>query len=486
MNYFINATLRKRWIFGVGVVVLSAASQSAIAANWYVDNAVGTSGNGQSWASAFKNFSNISWSSIKPGDTLYISGGATSKTYTSTLTISASGTASSKITVRTGQDSGHNGTVILDGGGINVAYANYVTIDGSLGTASKLQIQNATSSNKDYGWAIDDTGSGPVGVTIRYVTITNCNNGINLTYGDTYEIDHNSITITGDAGIRGYANPQHGWGWNKIHDNTIYSLDRIGYGGPDSIQTGGSTDVYNNQFFAVSSSAAVQGQHPDTLQSGGSRYLRVYGNTFNNVGDSNIDIDAFGSGVIQDVYIYNNVFHITKKLDDYPDFIRMYSTGNAINTFSNVKILNNTFIVDAGQISGGIGQIMGIGWANGSGAGAGNEFKNNLAMGTGPMGFNRDKTGGGSYTVSWGNNIYPTSKAFDPSGKIGVPSLDANFVPTASDTLARDQGATMSYFSTDKVGTARPQGSSFDIGAFEYSGNTSVVTIEPPLNLRTP
>jgi hypothetical protein len=484
MNYFINTTLKKRWICGVAVVLLSTAGQSAIAANWYVDSAVGTSGNGQSWASAFKDFSNISWSAIKPGDTLYISGGSTSKAYKSTLKIGADGTSSSRITIRAGQDAGHNGKVILDGGGISIAYADYVTIDGSVGTTSQIQIQNVTSSNKDWGWAIDGAGTGPVGVTVRYVTITNCNNGINLTYGDTYEIDHNSITIKGDAGIRGYANPSHGFGWNKIHDNAITSLSNNGYGGPDSIQTGGSTDVYNNQFFAVSSTAALQGQHPDTLQAGGSRYLRVYGNTFNDVADSNIDIDAFGSGVIQDVYIYNNLFHIAKKLDDYPDFIRMYSTGKSINTFSNVKILNNTFIVDSGQLSGGIGQIMGFGWANGSGAGTGNEIKNNLAMGTGKMGFNRDKTGGGSWTVSWGNNIYPTSQTFDPSATIGVPSLDASFVPTSSDTLARDKGTSLlNYFSTDKVGTVRPQGSAFDIGAFEYSGNSSVI-LSPPKNLR--
>jgi hypothetical protein len=480
MNYFMNTTLKKRWICGVAVVLLSTAGQSAIAANWYVDSAVGTSGNGQSWASAFKNFSNITWSSIKPGDTLYISGGSTSKTYTSSLNIGASGTASSRINIRVGQDAGHSGTVILDKVPISPAYSNYITIDGRVGSESRLKIQNVTDSNKDNGWAVN--AMGVVGLTLRYVTITNCNNGVNLTYGDAFEIDHNSITVKGDVGIRSFANPDRGWvqDTNLIHDNALTAW--VNPGGPDTLQPGWSTNIYNNHFYAVTNASALPGQHPDNIQMGG-RYVKVYGNTFHNVGDSNIDYDAQGSGAIQDVYIYNNLFHIDTALDEYPDFIRMYSTGKAINTFSNVKILNNTFIVDSGAAAKYTGQIMGFGFGNGSGAGSGNEIKNNLAKGTGNMSINRD-SGGGSWAVSWERNIYPVSIALDTSEAVGVPSLGANFVPTSSDTLARDKGMAMSYFSTDKLGTARPQGSAWDIGAFEYSGTSSTVSLLPPSNLR--
>ncbi len=180
-----NTMWKKRLALCVAVVVLSAAWQPAIAANWYADSAVTTSGNGQSWASAFKNFSNITWSAIKPGDTLYISGGTTSKTYTSPLNIGTSGTASNRITVRVGQDAGHTGTVILSGVPIDVSNDKYITIDGNVDSNSRIQIQDVTNASKDNGWAINAGSS--VGVTLRYVTITNCNNGINLTYGDTFE-----------------------------------------------------------------------------------------------------------------------------------------------------------------------------------------------------------------------------------------------------------------------------------------------------------
>lgn len=463
--------------------LLMLMSPTAYSANWYVDNAVSVSGNGQSWSSAFKNFSNISWSSINPGDTLYISGGTTSKTYTSPLTIGANGTAANKITVRVGQDPGHNGTVILEGAYIDAM--NYITIDGSVGTNSRMKIQNVSAPSKDDGWAI--FGNSNVGVTVRYVTITNCNNGINLTYGDAFEVDHNSITVKGDVGVRSFANPNRGWvqDTNLIHDNVLTSLNHNG--GPDTLQPGWSTNIYNNTFRNIPDASSLPGQHPDNIQMGG-RYVKVYGNTFIDVGDSNIDYDATASGEIQDVYIYNNLFHIVTKLDEYPDFIRMYSTGKAINTFANVKILNNSFIVEPGAIATFTGQIMGFGFGLGTGAGiaagSGNEIKNNLAKGTGSMGINKD-AGGGSWSISWGNNIYPMSIALDPSEIVGVPALDANFVPTASDTLARDRGTTMSYFSTDKVGTARPQGAAWDIGAFESGGTSSPsTTLKAPTNLR--
>ncbi|MGZ3769027.1 MAG: choice-of-anchor Q domain-containing protein [Bdellovibrio sp.] len=457
--------------------LLMLLCSSAYSANWYVDNALAVSGAGNSWATAFNSFESISWSKIQPGDTLFISGGTTSKTYTSTLNIGADGTESSKILIRVGQDQGHNGMVILDSGGISIAYVNNVTIDGSIGSASHMLIQNVTDASKDWGWAVNDAGSGGVGITVRYLTITNCNNGINLTYADTFEVDHNSITVKGDAGIRAFGGPTHGFGWNKVHDNSITSLGKQAYGGPDSIQSGNSIDIYNNQFFAVESNDALQGQHPDSLQMGGGRYVRVYGNTFLNVSDSNIDYDAVGQGMIQDIYIYNNLFHITQTIDAYPDFIRMYSTGLAINTFSNVKIFNNTFIDDKGGV-----RMIGFDFHNGTGAGEGNEMRNNLAKGPTPMNFNIG-SGGGSFTINLSNNIYPSAQDNDPTAIIGVPILDANFVPSASDTLARDRGMTLNYFSTDKLGTPRPQGSAWDIGAFEYSANAPL-KLAAPMNLR--
>ncbi|HYC02316.1 MAG TPA: hypothetical protein VED40_03435, partial [Azospirillaceae bacterium] len=78
---------------------------------FYVDNSVSASGNGASWSSAWKSFADIAWSSLRPGDTLLLSGG----TYRETLTVGASGAPGAPITIKAATDPGHNDPVIIDG-----------------------------------------------------------------------------------------------------------------------------------------------------------------------------------------------------------------------------------------------------------------------------------------------------------------------------------------------------------------------------------
>ncbi len=92
----------------------------------FVDNAISSSGNGESWSTAWKFFDDIDWNVIDPGDTLYISGGSTSKTYVNDLIISKSGTSGNYIVVTKGISAGHNGTVIID-----AATTPFIDIGGS-------------------------------------------------------------------------------------------------------------------------------------------------------------------------------------------------------------------------------------------------------------------------------------------------------------------------------------------------------------------
>lgn len=85
------------------------------AASWYVDNTVRSSGDGTSWSNAWNNSSDIRWSNIQPGDTIYISGGQTSKRYTGSLVVGASGTVDKPIVITRSTDPEHNGTPILAG-----------------------------------------------------------------------------------------------------------------------------------------------------------------------------------------------------------------------------------------------------------------------------------------------------------------------------------------------------------------------------------
>jgi hypothetical protein len=55
--------------------------EHAIRMYYYVDNTNSSSGNGTSWDGAWNSFSAIDWARIRPGDTIYVSGGSSSQTY---------------------------------------------------------------------------------------------------------------------------------------------------------------------------------------------------------------------------------------------------------------------------------------------------------------------------------------------------------------------------------------------------------------------
>jgi hypothetical protein len=65
---------------------------------------------------------------------------------------------------------------------------------------------------------------------------------------------------------------------------------------------------------------------------------------------------------------------------------------------------------------------------------------------------------------------------YDTNSVSAQPSLDANYVPTASDTVAKDKGVSFaSLFTTDKLGVVRPQGPAWDIGAFEFASGAATL-----------
>lgn len=118
----------------VASALLSAASP-VVAASWYVDGALARSGDGTSWQRAWRSFANVKWAQLRPGDTLYVSGGKTAKVYTTPLVVGASGADGQPITVTGGVDSGHDGKVILDGrmrqpSGVVLESAEHVVVRG--------------------------------------------------------------------------------------------------------------------------------------------------------------------------------------------------------------------------------------------------------------------------------------------------------------------------------------------------------------------
>jgi len=87
--------------------------------------------------------------------------------------------------------------------------------------------------------------------------------------------------------------------------------------------------------------------------------------------------------------------------------------------------------------------------------------------------------------VTVSHNYAGSATAFVSYTKWGGPNNNLHL--TSADTTARDQGTSMAtYFTTDKDGVTRPQGSAWDIGAYEYNSGTSTGTgtaVVPPTSL---
>ena len=509
------------WV-ALGALSWLGLSPLTQAANWYVDNAATGANNGTSWANAWSSLSSVVWGSsgVRAGDTLFLSGGSAAKVYTETWSVGASGTPGSPIRIAIdAANPNHNGLAIFDydeqGDTCSSPYAIYchqddVTFDGNVGGRPHLVIRNLRNHfDRSVGCALWGSGDG---LTVRYVAITNCNNGINLS-GTGETVNHCQLAgIRGDGGIT-FATTG-GWDANMIYSNFIGCLVNFSvppggsgfYDGPDPIQAVSGISIFGNRITETETSAVYTStQHPDIVQCTGN-YVKFYDNEIINIGDSGFDYDCYANPTPHDVWIYNNVYHITQTVDPYPEYFRLYTSmsDRPIACFYNFKILNNTFVdCDGGNRTIWFSEFRG----NPNPAAWGIEIKNNIFYNCGASGmiiYVTNSTGitNGSFAfdgnVYYGNGTryvgyrgttYTTPNwiaAHEPHGKVAQPlfatytyqGASNDFHLQASDTVARDAGLDLSaYFGTDFDGVGRPQGTTWDIGAYEYRSGRPILNI---------
>jgi len=507
------------------VCILIFICNSAFAANWYVDNALSTSGNGQSWSTAWKNFSNIVWGGIgiKPGDTLYISGGSTSKTYSEVMRVGIGGSSGNPIAIKPGSasssPSGHDGLVIIDGGnarlGIWGASINgYITINGEKNGTRNIKIQNTIIDTSDLSAGIYFNSVTPI--KVYYVEIVTASSGIVATYcnrsgsqnaADKCEFAYNyihDIQVSSGIAVNGSSVDSPTWDSVLIHHNEI-QLNTKDYGngdGADGIEGSSGVSVYNNKIYGQVGPHTVR-QHQDMIQMMGT-YWKVYNNDFYDWADAGVS--WFISGDVGHTHIWNNTFSIkdSNRIGNNGG-IRFLCAGNEcpITSITDLLIYNNTFVDITGN-GGDVRAIRGGPWTGTTPTVTGTAIKNNIIYNCGKAGANAsihiDASANASqsdwnvdYNLvnagahgSVGLTIDGTSFT-QPNGQSGVPSFVTyseksvlnNFHLTLADTVARNKGTSLSGgYAVDKDGVTRPYGVGWDIGAYEYDRP------EPPRQLK--
>jgi hypothetical protein len=490
------------------ILLVALTQWSLMAASWYVDNTVANSGNGTSWASAWKQFSNINWSSVNPGDTLQISGGANGQTYGGMLKIPKSGTAAAPIRVTVGQDGTHSGTVTFDGQiGSDFSYVdmngiNYIVFDGEYQGQRRFRLVNLVDTgNAQYGNKI--FAQNTVGNKWRYLTFDNVNNCLNITYSSGFVIEYCVGTnVRGDCAVKAVNSPDNGWDSHFVQNCSFgiaYCTNAAfaGFLGPDGVQGSHGLTIRNNVFYIQGVSYQTSRQHPDYTQVIGN-HTKIYGNEFIDIGDSGNDMDWWVNDSPHDIWIFNNVYRLTangiahrlrtKAFDPYPEYIRFYTSQNPFKSLTGWKVMNNTFI-DSNWAT----ILMNFG--SGNAVLSGIDIKNNIFVNTGVYSlapgnanFSNDKMGlghnvyaGGSW--SWNGKTYnPNSWAeVEPSRIVGLPEF-TRYTPYAKDndlhllsvdTVATAAGLDLSaYFNTDKDGIVR---TNWDCGAYANTGRTNSV-----------
>jgi len=457
--------LKLGWI--VGFVCLLLMAMSAQAKIWYVDNTASGSNNGTSWANAWTSVKSVA--GVAGGDTVYISGGSTSQTYTGVSNWSPRGGSSGNpVIYAVGQTSGKNGVVVFDGGGASVFLTsplNWVTLNGNVSGSRNMTIQH-------YGVTIAASGnaggSGDGGITFSYLNVYQSCSMIRNPV--PYEFDHNFFNpLEGSdhcISFGGDANPT-GFDSNLIHDNIFYAYrDAGGSGaGDDCIQWGNSVSVYNNYFKGIPTTYTGS-QHQDGWQMSG-QYTKCYNNTFENMANSCVYVDFTGD--IDSIYLFNNVGFISDPaLNGYP---RGYdiAADNGVTGIqaSNIWVFNNTF-ADYPNFFGikfGAVSPQPVTYTNCHSC-------NNLCYNAGYI---------CDSGVSQADNIAPTTGGSTYFVSYALYSASNNFHLTSAFTAAIAQGTNLpaSISTTDKDGNPRPSGA-WSIGAYQYGANTPPA----PQNLR--
>ena len=447
--------------------IFSGFILAAYASNHYVDKNANGSNNGTSWNDAWESFSAINWSSVNPGDIIYISGGTDSTVYNEQLTISTDG-----VTISRSTEESHNGTVILDGnnGSVSVGIlsnANNVVVDGIDRTKFKIR----GYANRDIQARYQDNQT--FKNLTCYIDLEDMASAIYF-YGQEWStppVFSNNYTVenvTIHQGPGSYSGQGNSDGMQIIgidnvaikHCNiTLQNSNNTPHSDCIQIYRCKNVTIENNEFRQLETTATSNKQGVYITETGGvikirNNYFLHKQNAYGSVlGIEFYDIDNFLSDYdpLDSAIVTNNTIVTSSVSKPWP--VRFHNaTGH---NYHGRGIFRNNIIYYS-DIAGSQGPGLDTSVV------APNTVSNNIYW-RGPgmeiyITYNRASSKALSDWQSWGYDV--NSYKNDPLLTGYVPSDQSN---------AKDNGLNLSGlgYSDDIEGTSRPQWNGWDIGAYE-------------------
>jgi len=496
------------------LLIMLCATSTSWATTYYVSKSGSDSNNGTATTTPFLTIKK-GLSLVSAGDTINIMAG----TYYEALVLQNTGTSSAPITVQNYNGASvtiNSGTLRAISLGKTNGAINYYTFKG-LTLISTYQSSYSGNVNSGYRYSIDfSSGSWwGVGAPLDSAQPTSGNNGFvlsncNITgaicfmghnntvtgctingngqwsdgiYDSQIVSHHNTITYNKMFGFTNRAVWSHSnTSYNTVSYNTIYNCGSNGNGGSIDFD-GAYLPVTNcvanyNTIYNCTSSGNIGIQFENGFNgsaignniynctngiivinyglSGGHISYKEYrtvntGVTIANNIFSNITSSAIALIQAPGNFIYNNTIYKGSGSGRFA--IDMTNLGSTEFT-SGGNIIQNNIIANS---AGGIQALT----ANGS---APNTIQNNLFYGNASNG-------------TTGTNVVTGNPSF-----VG-PTLAVPNLAIQQGSAAIDTGRTISAVTKDVIGTQRPQGSAYDIGAYELSA-TGTVQLPPPTNLK--